>query len=359
MVGSVFILYRTSLPRQISLGVPETQPLVSIIIPARNEEQNLPRLLDSLVQLNYPAVEILVIDGHSTDRTADVATSYPGVEVIAEPPRPQEWVGKPWACYTGYKQASGQILLFTDADTYHTPDSLNTTVKALQQSRGFLTLLTTQEFGSFWEHILAIVFLIISISVRGSQGTSRANIANGQYMMFTRQCYESLGTHQVVKNSIIEDLAMGTHAASRGVPPFLCAHHNLVTTRMYRNLAGIREGFGKNLALGVNQTGFGSILSAGVITFWGLGGFLILFIQLLVGDLPALVIWDWLILLLGYTSFVLVLFLLEKNISTRGTVYVLLYPMYFLVFELIVLVSFFQTFIRKEITWKGQQYEVS
>jgi len=356
IAGGLYYLLQSSYPENITIREPQSNPLVSIIIPTRNEERNIARCLESLMHQNYSNTEIIVVDGNSTDDTVKIATSYDEVTVVREPDRPEGWVGKPWACYFGYQQASGEVFLFTDADTSHRMDSLKATLAELEQSDGFISLLTTQEFKSFWEHLLSIVFLIISLSVRGTKGTGNVHIANGQYMMFTRATYEQLGTHQVVADSIIEDLAFGTLAAKAGNPPKIIAHHNLVRTRMYRSLDEIQEGFGKNLALGVREAGIDSLIGGGFISIWAVGWFVLIVIELLDGTEILLI--EVIIIIIGYLSFAILLYGIETQVSTGGTFYVLIYPLYFIVLQYIILTSMIQTYVKNEIVWKDQTYSI-
>lgn len=356
IVGSLYYLYRSTYPEAIKFQQLDDQPDVSVIIPARNEEDSISRCLQSLTDQTYKNLEIILVDGSSEDNTVEIASKFDQVTIIKEPSRPDKWVGKPWACYQGYQKASGEILLFTDADTWHHTQSLETIVAELKQTNGFLSFLTTQELKSFWEHMLTIVFLIISITVRGTKGTSNAHIANGQYMMFTRSRYEQLGTHEVVAGSIIEDLAFATHAASKGYPPRIVSKKDLVKTRMYRNLSEIREGFGKNLALGVQQSGIQSIIGAGFITTWALGWIILLMIELIDGG--SLTVIYVIAIVGGYILFAALLFIIENNLTENGTVYVLVYPVYYLVFEFIVITSMIRTFIFQEIEWKGHKYKI-
>ena len=108
-------------------------PRVSIVVPARNEEHNMPLLLDSLAKLDYPDYEVVVVDDRSTDRTAAVIAAFANVRMVAGVERPTDirWGGKQWACVQGAAAATGDLLLFTDADTVHEPDSLRRAVAAM------------------------------------------------------------------------------------------------------------------------------------------------------------------------------------------------------------------------------------
>ncbi|MHA2100068.1 MAG: glycosyltransferase [Candidatus Kariarchaeaceae archaeon] len=332
------------------------KPMVSIIIPARNEENNIANCIDSLISLEYPNFEIILVDGNSTDKTVAFASEYKSVKIIKEPPLPQNWVGKPWACHIGAQEAKGEVLLFTDADTIHRKDSLNKSISILEESNGFVSMVTTQIFTTFWEHLLTIVFLMISITVNGTKGNSKAQIANGQYMLFTRATYNKIGGHKIVFDSIVEDLAIGTLASNLGFKPTIIIDHNLVKARMYRNLSDIFDGFSKNLGLGMRQVGFSSLIFAGIINLWGTGFMFIVPLNYVIFGEVSTIVWG--ISLIGYISFLSLIYVGETKVSEKGTFNTLFYPLYFLVFWIIVVNSSFQTFFSKKVKWKDRVYPI-
>ncbi|MHA2503767.1 MAG: glycosyltransferase [Candidatus Kariarchaeaceae archaeon] len=354
LLASMLVLLLVPRPFNFEESATEESRKVSIIIPARNEETNIGRCIESLTQQTYANTEIIVVDGRSEDRTREIAASFIQVTVVDEPERPEGWVGKPWACYHGYQQASGDILLFTDADTYHTPDALRQTVKQLQSS-GLVTVLTSQEFKSFWEHMLTIVFFVIGIATNGSKGTDRTSIANGQYMLFERSLYEQLGTHKLVAGSIIEDLEFGTKAAKQGYPPLLISKSGLIFTRMYTSLGEILEGFGKNLALGMGIIRVQDFVKVGLLQFWGMGVLLLPLEILIDGSLSNFTI---ILALVGYLSHVLFLTVSEKWLTTSFSPFMVLYPVYYVVFWYVILYSVISTYLSKEIVWKGNKYTI-
>src|SRR3989441_13258022 len=114
-------------------------PMVSIILPIRNQANTVSECVDSLISLNYPAKEVIVVDGNSTDGTQNILKSFDSkIKLVEEEPLPQGWVGKNWACHLGYKQATGDLLLFTDGDSVHSRDSLTKTVNFLQDTKADL-----------------------------------------------------------------------------------------------------------------------------------------------------------------------------------------------------------------------------
>ena len=233
---------------------------MSVIVPARNEEDNLPILLDSLLQTRYDTVEIIVVDDRSTDGTAAVVRGYaerdPRVRLIEGAELPAGWFGKPWACVQGYREARGDLLLFTDADTRHAPELLGRAVGALEsQRRDLVTVIGRMICGSFWERvIMPIIGALLAIRfhptvVNRARRASEA-IANGQFILVTRESYEAVGTHAAVKHEVAEDLAMAQLYFRAGRPQLFAFGLRLLGTRMYTSLAGLVEGWSKNVYVG-------------------------------------------------------------------------------------------------------------
>ena len=198
----------------------EKLPVVSVIIPARNEQDNIQKCLESLVLQDYPNYEIIAINDSSTDATSKilhkVASIYPEreIKVIDLGPKPSGWVGKSWACFQGYKRSSGQVLLFTDADTTHAPDTISLAVKHMFNERlDALTARPRITSNNTWTRVvLPLVWMVSHIAysaIKVNNPNSKTGFVFGGFYLITRQVYESLGTHQSVKDEIAEDLAIG------------------------------------------------------------------------------------------------------------------------------------------------------
>jgi chlorobactene glucosyltransferase len=232
--------------------------LVSVIVPARNEAATIRTLLSSLLATRYHPVEIVVVDDRSTDDTAAVVStvSDPRLRLIRGDELPQGWYGKPWACYQGFRAAQGSLLLFTDADTHHHPELLGRAVGALsQEGAGLVTVSPRQRCVTFWERVvMPQIWFLLALRYhppavnRGRQ--ERDVIANGQFILTTRQAYEAAGTHKVVSHEVAEDLALAQAYLRRGLKLHFAFAERLMETRMYQNLAQLIEGWSKNIYLG-------------------------------------------------------------------------------------------------------------
>jgi chlorobactene glucosyltransferase len=239
-------------------------PMVSVIIPARNESGTVDRLLSSLRRTTYAPVEFILVDDASTDDTAAIAERHaavdPRIRVIRGAQLPDGWYGKAWACVQGYRAAGADLLLFTDADTVHEPRLLGHAVGALRRSGADLvTVLTRQELGSFWERaVMPQILTLLLFRYRPAQ-LNRATrprdvIANGQFILVRRGAYEAAGTHESVRDGVAEDLLLAQRFLEAGKRLRAWWAEDLIATRMYTGLGAMLEGWSKNIYLGGRAT---------------------------------------------------------------------------------------------------------
>jgi glycosyltransferase involved in cell wall biosynthesis len=229
-------------------------PVVSVIIPARNEEVCLGDCLRSIVAQTGVEFEVIVVDDHSTDRTREIAESFSEVRLIEAGPLPDGWTGKNNAVTTGARQARGEWLLFTDADTVHLPGSL---ARALAEARenqiDLLSYSPEQIAVTFWEMaVLPVVFAELARQyplARVSDPNSPEAAANGQYILVKREAYDAVGGHAAIAADILEDVALARTVKSSGRKIRFRYAADAVRTRMYRNYQQLRDGWTKNLAL--------------------------------------------------------------------------------------------------------------
>jgi glycosyltransferase involved in cell wall biosynthesis len=252
-----------------------SRPMVSVIVPARNEEASLGDCLRSLVGQTGVCFEIIVVDDHSTDRTREIALSFaqfenPQVRVIDAGPLPAGWTGKNNAVTAGARVASGDWLLFTDADTVHLPGSL---ARALAEARDnqmdMLSYSPEQIAVGFWE--MAILPVVFSELVRRyppakvSDPASPVAAANGQFILIRREAYDEMGGHVSVADQILEDVTLARAVKNSGRKLRFRYAADAVRARMYRNFAQLREGWTKNLALLFPNPGW---LAAQFLILW-------------------------------------------------------------------------------------------
>ncbi|MDH3611393.1 MAG: glycosyltransferase [Nitrosopumilus sp.] len=200
-------------------------PKVSIILPARNEEEFLAKCLDSLIDQDYSNYEIIVIDDSSEDSTGSIILEYakknPKIIPVSAKPKPDGWMGKNWACMEGYKKATGELLLFTDADTTHSRNVVSLSVSnLLSHNLDALTVIPKLVSIDFWTKItlpMISTFLHTRFSaVRVNDPSKKTGYFFGSFFIIKRKIYESVGTHEGVKQEIIEDGALGKKVKDSG-----------------------------------------------------------------------------------------------------------------------------------------------
>jgi glycosyltransferase involved in cell wall biosynthesis len=230
------------------------KPRVSIIVPARNEEASLGRCLGSLVSQTGIDFELIVVNDNSTDRTREIAASYPGVVVLDADPLPPGWTGKSHALHCGVQAAQGEWLLFTDADTIHRPGSLQRALsEAEEYDSDFLSYSPKQEVHGLWERaLMPVIFAELWRQypprlVRDPN--SKLAAANGQYILIRRTTYAAIGGHEAVRESLLEDVELARRAKAAGAQIRFRYGRDAVRTRMYRTFPQMWEGWTKNLAL--------------------------------------------------------------------------------------------------------------
>ena len=253
-------------------------PSLSIIVPARNEGYQIEQCVRSLLAQSYPDFEVIVVDDTSTDDTAAIveriAATDSRLTLVHGAALPRGWVGKPWAISQGLAHARGSWLLFTDADTVHEPEAAAAAVScALDRSVNVLSLLTDQEMVSVPERLfLPSILWTIAFGtgpLADVNDPRRENaIFNGQYLLFERSAYESLGGHAAVRGEIAEDLELARLVKTDGrFRSALVTCGSLVRTRMYRNFSELWNGFVKNFALGTRGQ---PVMTAAAIAFFAL-----------------------------------------------------------------------------------------
>lgn len=230
-------------------------PAVSAIVPARNEEENVARCVESLAA-QTAIHEIIVVNDQSTDRTApilrDLAARIPKLKVVEASELPAGWVGKNYAVSLGAARASGEWFLFTDADAVHLAGS---TVRALQDAATHNAALVSyspeQELCEWWERALVpFVFVRLAEKFRYAKindPSSKAAGANGQYLLIRRDAYDAIGGHSAIAGDVLEDVELARRAKSAGYQIYFAPGKGIARVRMYRTFSAMWQGWVKNL----------------------------------------------------------------------------------------------------------------
>jgi chlorobactene glucosyltransferase len=225
LIRSMWISFRDS-PYLDKFTVKSNQkPKVSVILPARNEEGFIAKCLDSLLEQDYENYEIIAIDDRSEDKTGQIISSFAQknskiIHVTAEP-KPENWMGKNWACFEGFKKSTGKLLLFTDADTKHSRQMISLSVShLLSENLDALTAIPKMRCLDFWTRItlpMLSTFLHTRFSaLRVNDPSKKTGYFFGSFFIIKRETYESVGTHEGVKGELVEDGALGKKVKESG-----------------------------------------------------------------------------------------------------------------------------------------------
>jgi chlorobactene glucosyltransferase len=263
----VYCLIKVRLPRRLPEvdATDRAGPLVSVIVPARNEGRSIRSCVESICASDYAEFEVIVVDDRSDDATLDLARSIPPnrarrVMAVEGQDLPEGWMGKPWACAQGARVAEGDLLLFTDADTVHAPELLGSAVAGMAEDESdALTLMGRQIMETFWERLVqthmmaAIVFRFPNPGKPRPPERWRDAIANGQFILFDRAVYDEIGGHEAVKGEIVEDQRLAQILCRSGKRLAVREAEAVLATRMYRSLGELIEGWSKNMSLAARQ----------------------------------------------------------------------------------------------------------
>jgi len=234
---------------------PDEKPLVSIIIPARNEELLIAKSLQSLFKQDYQNFEIIVVNDHSTDNTGKILSDFSeknsNLKVVTNPDLPAGWLGKNNAMQKGYEKSRGELILFSDADVVHAVGSLSAAVAKLQQDKlGMLSLLPKFICKGFWENvIMPSIYFLAAPFMPLSQASDPAKSSYGgigAFMLVSREAYLAVGKHEKIKAEVMDDHELGRIIKSAGFRLGIFDGSKLLRIRMYRNFKDVYAGFLKN-----------------------------------------------------------------------------------------------------------------
>ncbi len=356
-------------PRSSVFDQPEPDELLelTVIVPARDEEDCLGACLRSLVAESDDTFrlgrdwELVVVNDHSVDRTAEIARGFPDVTLLEAPKLEKGWTGKANAIWAAARRARGRWLLFTDADTVHEPGGLRRAMhEATRHKVGMLSYSPRQVVtGLAQRALMPLIFSELALAYppsKVSDPSQRIAAANGQFLLVEREAYRRIGGHAAVANRVLEDVELAVLAKRRKVGLRFRYADDAVTTRMYRTTRDLFEGWTKNLVLLFNNSLALAVWRALDLTL--LIGLPLLAIELWGARLTAHSLqWlgaSWVLLLLWLRT--LVRFYARVAKSNFGFLSCALAPLGLPLFVLLLYRSWFQHRILKQVSWKGRSY---
>ncbi len=343
-------------------------PLVSVIVPARNEETNIGHCLDSLLAQSYANREILIVDDRSEDTTAEVVRrcqeQHPEVRLIQVDELPPGWTGKTHALAQAADQAEGDWLLFVDADTrLHQHNLANAVGYARNHNLDILTLLARAECGTFWERtlqpLLGSMLMIRFPLAAVNAPRRRLAFANGQYILISRSCYDRLGGHEAVRGELLEDIALARQAREEGCALALLYGFRAARVRMYGTLREMWRGWRRIYIHAFGRSIPSLLLSAVLIVVFSLNPLALVAVAgghlLLMGG-GAL--WWWLFALgtAQVTAMISVTYRMYARLILADPRYLLFYPLAMVVGLGIFLDAVVALLVRRELVWRGTAY---
>ncbi|MGD6817539.1 glycosyltransferase [Metabacillus sp. 84] len=337
-----------SIPADKSAGFVKEK--LSIIIPARNEEENLQMLFDSLTSQSEAPYEVIVANDHSEDLTGEVAERF-GASVVNVPDLPSGWSGKSWACWNGAKNSSGEWILFLDADTYFEKNGLRRFADFFRhiEQKGVLTVHPFHKTKKAYESLSAI-FHLMTVGAIGAFTPEwvrkKGAGAFGQALLCKREDYFGWGGHEAIKSDIVENMAMGEQIKNAGKTVYFLSGKKALSMRMYpEGPKSMTFGWAKSFASGAKTA---RLLLLVLSSVW-LAGYISFLVKI-----PDLFSGSWLPMLLLYTAAFIQLRSILLKFGTFPFYSVLLFPLHVIYFILVFGLSLYQTFIRKNASWKGR-----
>jgi 4,4'-diaponeurosporenoate glycosyltransferase len=325
-------------------------PKVSVIIPARNEEHNLPLLLEDLRRQTLCAYEVICVDDASEDNTAQIAASF-GVRVISLPEKPAGWTGKPWACQNGADAATGELLLFLDADVRLGRNGLHMLLEAYSDCGCAISVQPYHKTERLYEQ-LSMFFNLIQIAANGTALPKARDVGlYGPVIAISRKDYTLAGGHESVKKCVVEDMELGLQLKKAGLAYRLFIGGPEVSFRMYSGgLRSLLEGWTKNFAAGAAKTPPLLFL----LVFLWTASWISVPLQIVKAIFPIRVPLLILYAVL-YAVWVLLLTLLSKKVGRFRQWLVPCYPVLIPVFLGVFAVSMIKRAFGLKVTWKGRK----
>jgi glycosyltransferase involved in cell wall biosynthesis len=330
-------------------------PRISLVFAARDEEEKLPAALATLAAIDYPRLEIIAVDDRSQDSTGrildDFARIHERLRVVHVTALPRGWLGKPHALQQAYEKATGDWLLFTDADVRFAPDVLRRAVAVVKQRNlDHLTLFGDVEMVGFWEKVLltffGLAFHIATDPYRVSNPHSRAYVGVGAFQLIKRSAYEACGTHRRLAMEVVDDMKLGKLVKQSGFRTCAGMAREAVVVRWHAGLGNLIRGVTKNFFAGVGYS-----LPAAIVAFSGL---LLMNVVPFVGVIFAS---GWVRILAGVAVVIALGFHLGVDIVMRvSPLYALTHPLGAVLFGYMLMRSAVVTLWHGGVTWRDTFY---
>jgi chlorobactene glucosyltransferase len=347
------------LRRLHSYTFPKEWPRFSVLVPARNEEDNIGDCVMGLLAQDYPDFQLIVLDDNSADSTWEILEQFAvkdqRLKLIKGKPLPADWLGKHWACHQLAEEADGELLLFVDADTVHGPDMLRCTAAAMSGEQAALISALPRQHVVTWSEMLSIPAFYMGMLCGVPMGLTRLQsnpllfACLGQFLVFRRAAYNASGGYAAVRQNIVDDLAIGRRIHAMGLRYRLLDGNGQVSCRMYRNFDQVWKGLTKSTFATFNFDPFFTVFMQLLILAVFVSPIIILIIAFAQPSIP----WE----VAGMSGLAIVLALLLWSISNHRFHFplylILIYALSSLFMTVIALASMVLT-IQGKALWKGR-----
>ena len=358
------ILFKDMSKFKLPQHILDKNPLISVLIPARNEEENIKRCLVSLTKQDYKNIEILVLDDGSLDNTAGVVKELSEkdhrIKLYSGDLLKKGWLGKSYACWQLSKHAKGDYLIFTDADTLHFPNSISGAVACLlRYNLDALSVFPKEIMVTFHERMMIpfghyIILSLMPLYLIRKVKSALFCTAIGQFMLFKKEVYEKIGGHKSIKGKILEDMKISKRVKNFGYKFMIFDGRNNVYCRMYRNFREIVKGYSKVLFAvfdyKIYKISIAIILVAAIFLF----PFLIL---------PFAILFGWPLMIIELIILQIIIILITKIILSLRfkckAIDIIFHPISMIYLILIAIISIFTARTGMGVYWKGRIYDVS
>jgi chlorobactene glucosyltransferase len=357
------ILFKDTSRFKLPENILAQKPLISILIPARNEEENIKRCIISLTKQDYENIEILVLDDNSIDDTTKIVLELsqkdPRIKLYSGGPLKKGWLGKSYACWQLSKYAKGDYLIFTDADTLHFPNSISGAVACLlRYNLDALSVFPKEIMVTFHERMMVpfghyIILSLMPLYLIRKAKNALFCTAIGQFMLFKKEVYKKIGGHKSVKGKILEDIKISKRVKSYGYKFMIFDGRSNVYCRMYRSFMEIVKGYSKVLFAVFDYKIF--MISAAIILVAAI--FLFPFFMIPIG-----IIFGWPLVLIELIILQIIIILITRIILSLRfkckAIDIIFHPISMIYLISIAINSIFTARTGMGVYWKGRIYDV-
>ena len=357
------ILFKNTSNYKLAPGIIKENPLISILIPASNEEECIKRCILSLTKQDYKNIEILVLDDNSTDNTAKIvqklSKKYPNLKYYRGEPLKKGWLGKSYACHQLAKHARGKYIIFTDADTLHFPNSISSAVACLIRYKvDALSVFPMQIMVTMHERMMVpfgnyIILVLFPLDLIRRVKNAMFCTAIGQFMLFKKEVYKKIGGHGSIKGKVLEDVRISKQVKKSGYEFMICDGRSNLYCRMYRSFRDVVTGYSRVLFAAFDYNLFMMSMAVTMITAIFLAPFIMLPVGIIF-NMPFLAI-ELIILQIIIILITRVIFSIRFKCKTA---YILLHPVAMIYVIAIAIKSILDIRFGMGLIWKGRVYDI-